>query len=312
MSTCKACDRQLLSEMRNGISCCPNCRWPRNLATLESQKLAEEWANSMHRQYSEVSALLESTDQSVDSSTIGNLSSKITCLEEDFQKVEEFKKEVFRKVEVLEKEMHFLQDSIGHDQQMVGRVEYVEGWCRSAHDDIVAIQQKLEMAIDSSININSSTPMEILIDSEFQHPIENLDNSLNAETTKVSLSVAEQELVNSYNRLSADELLGSTQEVSPEDSALARLRNGDNSKITFYPKQTGTFLVICSNGYYLVPNKKRDIKPIGYKIVKVIYECSGYDEDHDYSELILVKPAVLQKISEELWQLSQPGVLKFI
>jgi hypothetical protein len=129
-----------------------------------------------------------------------------------------------------------------------------------------------------------------------------------------SLLLGSEALVTEYNKLS-NEIPSSWREqstnVSIAPEAFARLRDGDDSNITFNKDRKGNYLIFPRGGYcYLVPNKQRKIIAQIYITTKAIYDCDGYNES--YRDFQLIKPALVSEESIDCWRLSQKGILLFI
>ncbi len=129
---------------------------------------------------------------------------------------------------------------------------------------------------------------------------------------KTPISPAERDLLDLYNRYAgvSEAIRKDAWDVSIDQNALDRLRDGDTSQVTFVTDRKGNFLVVRrGSSIYLVPNKKRPINSHIYKTVNSAYTCEGYQEN--YGQFILVRPALVEEIASDRWQLGQKGVLKF-
>jgi hypothetical protein len=129
-----------------------------------------------------------------------------------------------------------------------------------------------------------------------------------------SLLLGAGSIVTEYNKLS-NEIPSSWREqstnVSIAPEAFVRLRDGDDSNITFNKDRKGNYLILPRGGYYyLVPNKQRKIIAQIYITTKAIYDCNGYNES--YRDFQLIKPALVSEESMDCWRLSQKGTLQFI
>ncbi len=124
----------------------------------------------------------------------------------------------------------------------------------------------------------------------------------------------EPDLLKEYNSNPQEvpkSLRDGSKNVSIADEAVARIRDGDASNITFKLNRSGNFLIISRGGYcYLVPNKQRRIIPQMYTVAQALYKCAGYSEN--YQDFRLIKPALVTEESIDCWKLSQQGTLEFI
>jgi hypothetical protein len=124
----------------------------------------------------------------------------------------------------------------------------------------------------------------------------------------------EPDLLKEYNSSLQEvpkSLRDGSKNVSIADEAVANIRDGNVSNITFKLNRSGNFLIISRGGYcYLVPNKQRRIIPQMYTVAQALYTCAGYSEN--YQDFRLVKPALVTEESIDCWKLSQQGTLEFI
>jgi hypothetical protein len=124
----------------------------------------------------------------------------------------------------------------------------------------------------------------------------------------------EPDLLKEYNSSPQEvpkSLRDGSKNVSIADEAVASIRDGNVSNITFKLNRSGNFLIISRGGYcYLVPNKQRRIIPQMYTVAQALYKCAGYSEN--YQDFRLVKPALVTEESIDCWKLSQQGTLEFI
>jgi hypothetical protein len=76
-------------------------------------------------------------------------------------------------------------------------------------------------------------------------------------------------------------------------------------------KPSGNYLVAVREGTsYLVPNKKEYFDEYAYKTAILLYDCQGYS-DH-YTQIELIRPALVTKSADNEWTLANKGILKFI
>ncbi len=129
-----------------------------------------------------------------------------------------------------------------------------------------------------------------------------------------SSGLGEAGLIKEYNGSPQEvpkSLRDGSKNVSIADEAVARIRDGNVSNITFKLNRSGNFLIISRGGYcYLVPNKQRRMIPQMYTVAQALYKCDGYSEN--YHDFRLIKPALVTEESSDCWKLSQQGTLEFI
>jgi hypothetical protein len=123
----------------------------------------------------------------------------------------------------------------------------------------------------------------------------------------------EPDLLREYNSNPQEvpkSLRDGSKNVSIEDEAVVRIRDGNESNITFKLNRSGNFFIISRGGFcYLVPNKQRRIIPQMSTVTQAIYKCDGYSEN--YQGFRLIRPALVSEESGDCWKLSQKGVLEF-
>jgi hypothetical protein len=294
METCQVCDRELKQKVYDSVMCCANCRWPVSFAIGNADPInqfALRWAKSMYRQYYELKISQTTVSPSAKTAqisgddTLEKLANRMLVVEESLHRFDG-----------LSQSVQVAKDAIDQNRQLAKKIEAIEVWCRSAHQDIITLQQQPTPAakIESADSFGDMAATEML-------------------QSAFSLAPAEQELVDLYNQFHdlPDELLNMAQDVSLEEGTVDRLRNGDTSRTLFVAKQKGIFLVVNRNGcWYLLPHKKRPITDLIHRTVKFVYSCHSYHED--YEQLVLLKPALLQEVGDNQWQLSRAGDLKFV
>jgi hypothetical protein len=217
-----------------------------------------------------------------------------------------------RKIDELTKEVEFFKEIIQTNQDSTEKIANLEKQYRE-------IIQRL--VVQSSPPVSSPIPLSVVrnesTQSEQPQPIsfpvfESIPEQLQPPEIKTPISPAERDLLDCYNRYAdiSKAIRKDATDVSIDQDALNRLRDGDTSQMTFVTDQKGNFLVVRRGDYqYLVPNKKRQINAHIHKTVKSIYACEGYHEN--YEQFTLVRPALVEEVASDRWQLSQKGGLKF-
>jgi hypothetical protein len=203
-----------------------------------------------------------------------------------------------RKIDELTKEIEFFKEIIQNNQDSVERIANLERQYREI------IQRLVVQSLPVSPPISLAAPRD-----ESAQPIslpvfENIPEQIQPPEVKAPISPAERDLLDFYNR-SAD-----IPKNIRQDATDVSIDHGDASQVTFVTDQNGEFLVVQRGSFrYLVPNKKRPINSHVHKIVKSIYTCEGYHEN--YEQFTLVRPALVEEVANDRWQLGQKGVLKF-
>jgi hypothetical protein len=162
--------------------------------------------------------------------------------------------------------------------------------------------------------IKSATPVRNVNTVNAAAETEMSSLSINSTLGASSHDTGEHSLIREYNGNSQEvpkSLRDSAKNVSIADEAVARIRDGNVSNITFKLNRSGNFLIISRGGYcYLVPSKQRRMIPQMYTVAQALYKCDGYSEN--YKDFRLLKPALVSEEAEDCWKLSQQGVLTFI
>jgi hypothetical protein len=178
-----------------------------------------------------------------------------------------------------------VQDLTVEQQRQAGEISILK---------LALINQSISMASDS-IALSTNTPKIV------------------TSTSELSFTTEELDLLRKYNSNSHEvpkSLRDGSKNVSIADEAVARIRDGNLSNITFKLNRSGNFLIISRGGYcYLVPNKQRKIIPQMYTIAQAIYKCDGYSEN--YQDFRLIKPALLSEEPGDCWELREKGILEF-
>ncbi len=216
-----------------------------------------------------------------------------------------------RKIDELTKEVEFFKEIIQTSQDSVEKIANLERQYQEIIQRLVvpsapAVSQPVALAVKSvQLETVQTQPTSLPV-------FESIPEQTQPPEIKVPISPAERDLLDLYNR-SADiskNIRKDSTDVSIDQDALNRLRDGDTSQLIFVTDPKGNFLVVRRDGYqYLVPNKKRPINALIHKTVKSIYTCEGYHEN--YEQLTLVRPALVEEVASDRWQLGQKGVLKF-
>jgi hypothetical protein len=216
-----------------------------------------------------------------------------------------------RKIDELTKEVEFFKEIIQTNQDSSEKIANLERQYREIIQRLVL--QSVPPPISLAALRDESAELEPAQTQPISLPVfESISEQIQPPEVKAPISPAERDLLDFYNR-SADipkDIRKDATDVSIDKDALDRLRDGDMSQVTFVTDQNGEFLVVRRGSFqYLVPNKKRPINPHIHKTVKSIYTCEGYHEN--YEQFTLVRPALVEEVADDRWQLGQKGVLKF-
>jgi hypothetical protein len=173
-------------------------------------------------------------------------------------------------------------------------------------------RQAGEITILKSALINQSVRQSISVASDSTVSSTNAPKII-ISTSELSFTTEELDLLKKYNTNSHEvpkTLRDGSKNVSIVDEAVARIRDGNVSNITFKLNHSGNFLIISRGGYcYLVPNKQRRIISQMYNVAQAIYKCDGYSEN--YQGFRLIKPALVSEEPGDCWELRKKGILEF-
>ena len=223
-----------------------------------------------------------------------------------------------RKIDELTKEVELLKEIMQTSQDSSEKIANLERQYREISQRLVVqsastASQLISLATVKDDPIAPTQPITLSASEAIALPVlESIPEQLQPPEVKAPISPAERDLLDCYNRSASipKDIRKDAIDVSIDPDALNRLRDGDVSQMIFVPDQKGNFLVVRQGDYqYLVPNKKRPINSHIHKTVKSIYTCEGYRED--YEQFTLVRPALVEEIAIDRWQLSQKGGLKF-
>jgi hypothetical protein len=221
-----------------------------------------------------------------------------------------------RKIDELTKEIEFFKEIIQTNQDSSEKIAHLERQYREIIQRLVQSSPPVSPPIPlSQISLlrDEPSPLEQAEIQPISFPVfEIISEQIQPPEIKTPISPAERDLLDCYNRSTdiPETIRKDATDVSIEQDALNRLRDGDVSHLTFVTDLKGNFLVVRRDGYqYLVPNKKRPINSHIHKTVKSIYACEGYHEN--YEQFTLVRPALVEEVASDRWQLSQKGGLKF-
>jgi hypothetical protein len=211
-----------------------------------------------------------------------------------------------RKIDELTKEIEFFKKIIQNNQDSVERIANLERQYREIIQRLVVQSPSVSPPISlAAPRDESAQPISLPV-------FENIPEQIQPPEVKAPISPAERDLLDFYNR-SADipkNIRQDATDVSIDPDRPNLLQDGTASQVTFIADQKGDFLVVRRGSYkYLVPNKQRPINSHLHKTVKSIYTCEGYYEN--YEQFTLVRPALVEEVASDRWQLGQKGVLKF-
>ncbi|MBD2199435.1 MULTISPECIES: hypothetical protein [Calothrix] len=147
-------------------------------------------------------------------------------------------------------------------------------------------------------------------------PRENPANS-QAENTNRSISriihnASVNELITIYNQ-NRNSLSKYSTEVSETEESINQRRLGSHQAAILekVSKGKGSYWIINKEGLdYLVPKGSIKINEFNYKTVESLFDCQGYQPNIS-SDFVLLKPAQVTSISQQMWQIVDYGVLRF-
>jgi hypothetical protein len=338
---CLVCNKDLQgSSLR-----CQNCHWPSRFADQEFRdpslkKATLDWAIQIYREFinlrqdlgdrAEVpvrninNLTLTETDQDRDElrSDLTKLNNGMKIISDEQNSHTQKISQLFNRLGEVEKLLQSQQVSTANINTFIGQ-QVAENQRISSqnqsdlqvletHDRLIKEHHQKIGQIDSikSILLNRRVNQSVVADSG------NNSSSSVVATNNVGMSFSSEEidLIGEYNN-SPQEIPNSLREqmisVSIDPEAFVRLRDGNDSNITFNKDRKGNYLVVSKGGYsYLIPNKQRRIIAQIYITTKAIYNCEGYSES--YQNFQLIKPALVSEDAIDCWRLNQKGILEFI
>jgi hypothetical protein len=328
MKNCSVCS----NLAQKAISYCQNCGWPLAFADEDFRdpnlkQAVISWAYQKYRE-GEVLKLGRvptnapsnmNVQMPEPTQTMEPLQMEITTLNNGMKVIVAEQDEHAKKIQSLFDRLQALEQLFQAEKK--NNANFVDQ--QSAENRQLYSQQKSLFEISNQHtrvlnNINSArvAPGQQPVGSQFIAINDALDQpplSIAAHSEQDMLS-AEGSIVTEYNKV-PNEIPGTWREhatnVSIDPEAFARLRDGDDSNITFNKDRKGNYLILPRGGrFYLVPNKQRKIISQIYITTKAIYDCDGYNES--YRDFQLIKPALIAEESIDCWRLSQKGTLQFI
>jgi hypothetical protein len=312
---------------------CPRCQWPIGFATVTRDPRTDadvvNWAAMMYKKLIkmyEQQQVVTSNFQPDPPQAPPQTQTDISALEARVQQLTtelhtfngayiQERHRYNRKIDELTKEVEFFKEIIQTNQDSSEKIANLERQYREIIQRLIVqssppVSQPIPLTVtvrDESVQLDPVPAQPIAL------PVfESISEQIQPPEIKTPISPAERDLLDCYNR-SADipeTIRKDATDVSIDQDALNRLRDGDVKNMTFLTDLKGNFLVVRRGGYqYLVPNKKRPINSHIHKTVKSIYTCEGYHEN--YEQFTLVRPALVEEVASDRWQLSQKGGLKF-
>jgi hypothetical protein len=309
---------------------CPRCQWPIGFASITRDPRTDadvvNWAAmmykkliKMHEQQQVVTSNFQpdpppaQTDISALEARVQQLTTELHTFNGAY--IQE-RHRYNRKIDELTKEIEFFKEIIQTNQDSSEKIAHLERQYREIIQRLVQSSPPVSPPIPlSQISLlrDEPSPLEQAEIQPISFPVfEIISEQIQPPEIKTPISPAERDLLDCYNRSTdiPETIRKDATDVSIEQDALNRLRDGDVSHLTFVTDLKGNFLVVRRDGYqYLVPNKKRPINSHIHKTVKSIYACEGYHEN--YEQFTLVRPALVEEVASDRWQLSQKGGLKF-
>jgi hypothetical protein len=329
MEKCLICTNEFLREGNS----CPRCHWPIGFSSINRNPHIDadvvNWAAHMYKQLVKMyerqqvtpaasnvkpETAPNATDISVLEARVQQLTTELHSLNSTY--IQERHRSNL-KLEDLTKEIEFFKSVMQKDRAAIAKIGALEKQFREISQFIVTPQTPAAVSVTKDSPVTADPhPTEIVREWPISLPtFENVPErlpQLPLPDIKIPISPAERDLLDLYNRFAdiPETIRQGSIDVSIDVDALNRLRDGNISPVIFIIDRKGNFLVVRRGGYqYLVPNKKRPINSHIHKIVKSIYTCEGYYED--YEQFTLIRPALVEEIPGEKWQLGQKGVLKF-
>jgi hypothetical protein len=308
---------------------CPRCQWPIGFATITRDPRTDadvvNWAAMMYKKlikmYEQQQVVTSNfppeppQPQNQSQTDISALEARVQQLTTELHTFNgsyiQERHRYNRKIDELTKEVEFFKEIIQTNQDSTDKIANLERQYREIIQRLVVQSSPPVSPPIPSVVRDESTQLEQPQSISF--PVfESIPEQIQPPEIKAPISPAERDLLDCYNRYAeiSKAIRKDATDVSIDQDALNRLRDGDASQVTFVTDQKGNFLVVRRGEYqYLVPNKKRPINAHIHKTVKSVYACEGYHEN--YEQFTLVRPALVEEVASDRWQLSQKGGLKF-
>ncbi|NEO99247.1 MAG: hypothetical protein F6K58_11300 [Symploca sp. SIO2E9] len=128
---------------------------------------------------------------------------------------------------------------------------------------------------------------------------------------KSNLNPQEDQIVTAYNSKSSAVLQNATQ-VSETRASLEQRRQGSSQRAIFEKaRRWGEFLILTQEGVdYLMPGRRLRITSSNQATIEDLFKLYEYQPEFDMI-MTLLKPAIVSSISDDKWELVEPGALKF-
>jgi hypothetical protein len=311
---------------------CPRCQWPIGFGSVTRDPRTDadvvNWAAMMYKKLLKLYEQQQVVTSNVSSAAPEVSTSDVTLLEARVQQLTaelhtfnsayiQERHRYNRKIDELTKEVEFCKDIIQTNQESVEKIANLERQYQEISQRLISQAHLVSPLPQPGLPLAATRDEPLQPEPARSQPtslpvFEIIPEQLQLPEIKVPISPAERDLLDFYNRFPdiPEHIRQDAIDVSIDQNALNRLRDGDTSQVTFASDRKGNFLVVRLGGYqYLVPNKKRPINSLIHKTVKAIYTCEGYHEN--YEQFTLVRPALVEEVATDRWQLGQKGVLKF-
>jgi hypothetical protein len=343
MTKCLVCNN---SSNKEQIPYCQNCGWPMGIASamtkhVELYQAILAWAtqtykDNLHLKNSidssamnvqlqdnlEAALVQKSPDLELLKSELAKLSSRIKIVEDSYSQRSletdslDEKAKIATHVQAHTNAIRDIKDFLGKQNSQNQKLDDFNQFSEKALQDLNREQQRQSGEINilkSALvgrNNNPSTSGAI------GTSLKEISSGKIATGSLGGINSVQKEpdLLKEYNSSPQEvpkSLRDGSKNVSIADEAVASIRDGNVSNITFKLNRSGNFLIISRGGYcYLVPNKQRRIIPQMYTVAQALYKCAGYSEN--YQDFRLLKPALVSEEAGDCWKLSQQGILEFI
>jgi hypothetical protein len=322
MERCLVCSQELARDS----SRCPRCQWPIGFGSITRDPRTDadvvNWAAMMYKKllkmHDQQQTATSNVQSEVPQADLSSLEARVQQLTTELHSFNgsyiQERHRHNRKIDELTQDVAFFKEIIQTNQESIEKIANLERQYQEISQQLVAqysppVSELIPLAV---IRDEPQSPrLELVRSPPISLPVfEVISEQPVIPEIKSPISPAERDLLDFYNR-SLDILENIHQEttsVSIDQDALHQ--NRGISQVTFVGSHTGDFLVVRQGEYqYLVPKKKRQINSHIHKTVKYAYICEGYHEN--YEQFILLRPALVEEIASNCWQLGQKGVLKF-
>ena len=187
------------------------------------------------------------------------------------------------------------------------QLQEISKWWSNQKNQINQLQQNRQVMTSSNVAGSYETPRTINYSPSPVTP----EPQMNRQTSTNQYSGSSGlQLISTYQQ-NPRLLLKNAIEVSEADESIDQRRMGGGQGVILQKARRGNYWILNEGGTdYMVPKDNIKINEYNLETVRNLFECQGYRSG--YSGFQLIKAAIVSSVSRgEVWQLVEPGVLKF-